>query len=209
MPGSGRKFSDIASASDREQLQDTLAEIKYAVIFAELGFQVEIEPFGKRKDSNNPDLQISRDGLSTVVEVKRFRPARSGLKALDINELEQLDGLPTYGDSPRDWQKIFDEIERKFKQAGDDGIVAIWNNNDTLEPEEVESVTRAHRMRSNQHLSFVLFKPDVRERFSCFKLRSRLGSQYEQLITELEQLTAEDILLRPYLRRCNSMQNAG
>jgi hypothetical protein len=201
MPGSDRKLKSIANENDREQLQDKLAEIKYAVIFAELGFKVEIEPLaGTRPGSSNPDLQITRDNLSTLVEVKRFRPARSSLKVIDLDKFTETDELPIYGDAVRDWQKIFDEIEHKIRQVGNDGIIAIWNNNNTLESEEVESATRMHLIRSNQSISFVLLKPDVRESSSCFKLRTCMKPQHEQLISELEQLVAEDILLQPYLR---------
>jgi hypothetical protein len=210
MPGGMRKQRSIARENDKEQLLDTLAELKYAVIFAEIGFVVEIEPTsGTGIGHANPDLRIVRRDLSTVVEVKRFRPARSGLQEIDLNTPGAVDELPLYGDPPRDWQRIFDEIERKFAQAGDDGVIAIWNNNDTLEADEIESAAAAHRRQSNQNLSFVLYKPDVVDKFSCYRLNAHLKPQFEELISELEQLVARDILLQSCLRSRNSGQNAG
>ena len=52
MPNVNSKFKRIANASDGEQLDDYLAEIRYALILAGLGFQVVIEPLGKK----GPDL---------------------------------------------------------------------------------------------------------------------------------------------------------
>lgn len=40
MPGARRLFRRIASASNKEQLDDYLAEVRYALTFAGLGFQV-------------------------------------------------------------------------------------------------------------------------------------------------------------------------
>lgn len=210
MPGGARKLASIARENDREQLQDTLAEVKYGAIFAEIGFEVEIEPIaGMGTGHGNPDLGIERGDLSTMMEVKRFHPARSGLQVIDLEKPGAVDMLPTYGDPVRDWQKIFDEIEQKFSQAGDDGIIALWNNNDTLEAEEVESAACAHRIRLKQNPSFILFKPDVVDRFSFFKLSAQLEPQYAQLMSELEQLVARDILLQPGLRSRNAGQEAG
>lgn len=202
MPGSTSKLRDIANECDRDQLQDTLAEIKYAVIFSELGFQVEIEPLGgKMKDSSNPDLRISRGEFRSIVEVKRFRSARVDLETIDIDKLGELHDLPTYGNPQSDWKKIFDEVANKFRQAGDDGIIAIWNNNGTLELEEFENVIHAHRTLSKTRLAFVVLKTDLRQPFSCFKLRGDLSPFHEELIVEIEQKVVEDILFGPYWRK--------
>ena len=74
MPRSNRVFARIAAASDKEQLEDYLAEVRYALIFCGLGFEVTIEPGGNK----GPDLSISRDGHSAVVEIMRFRKVYSG-----------------------------------------------------------------------------------------------------------------------------------
>jgi hypothetical protein len=203
MPGASRKFRSIANQHDREQLQDILAEIKYAVIFAELGFQVEIEPLMSEKEKANPDLRISRDGDSSVVEVKRFRPSDDlAPKLLSIDDVSELGVLSEFGDPKRDWQKIFDEIEHKFRQAGADGIIAIWNNAGRLSPEEVESAAHAHLLRgSSRRSSFVLFKSDCDENFHCFKLRYRALSYQDKWMAEFSGVEPKELLFRPYYRR--------
>ena len=45
---SNRVFQRIASAKDKEQIADSLAEIRYALIFAGLDFEVEFEPAGNQ-----------------------------------------------------------------------------------------------------------------------------------------------------------------
>ena len=40
MPGANRLFQRIAPASDKDQLGDYLAEARYALVFAGLGFQM-------------------------------------------------------------------------------------------------------------------------------------------------------------------------
>ena len=69
MPGANGLFRRVASAADREQLGDYLAEVRYALIFAGLHFEVHLEPLGRR----GPDLKVSRDNHETFVEVMRFR----------------------------------------------------------------------------------------------------------------------------------------
>ena len=44
--GASLKFKRIANAPDREQLYDYLAEIRYALVFTSIGFQVKLEPLG-------------------------------------------------------------------------------------------------------------------------------------------------------------------
>lgn len=203
MPGANQKFRSIAKQRDGEQLQDTLAEIKYAVIFAELGFQVEIEPLISEDRKANPDLRISRDGHSSIVEVKRFRPSDDlGPKLFSVDELSELAVLPEFGDPEGDWQKIFDEVERKFRQAGADGIIAIWNNAGRLLPKEVESAAHAHLLRGNsKRSSFVLFRSDCVENFYCFKLRHKIFSYQEKWMAEFSGVEPQELLFRPYYRR--------
>ncbi len=47
MRGANRSFQRIASASDDDQLGDYLTETLYALVFAGLGFRVEVEPIRK------------------------------------------------------------------------------------------------------------------------------------------------------------------
>ncbi|MCI0395234.1 MAG: hypothetical protein L0332_04225 [Chloroflexi bacterium] len=202
-PGASRKFDTIANVRDTEQLKDTLTEIKYAVIFAQLGFQVEIEPLSNQQEaSSNPDLRITQDGYSSIVEIKRFRapgPFSPGQRLQPLpDEVPETYVFPPYGDPIKDIQKIFTEIENKFRQAGTEGIIAIWNDNDELSPPEVGTAVNRLKLHSSHSLksSFVLLRGDPSERFSCFELRDRLAPYQEQWMSELKQVTPDDILGR-------------
>lgn len=203
MPGASRKFDTIANERDVEQLNDTLTEIKYAVIFAQLGFQVEIEPLSNKQEvSSNPDLRITRDGYSSFVEVKRFRapgPFSPGQRLQPLpNEIPETYEFPPFGDPIKDVRKILTEIENKFRQAGTEGIIAIWNSNDELTPHEVGIAVYRLKLHSShsQKSSFVLLRGDPGEKFSCFELRNRLAPYQEQWMRELKQVTPDDILGR-------------
>jgi hypothetical protein len=134
MPGSGQIFKRIASAPDMEQLTDYLAEVRFALIFAGLGFIIEIEPLGNK----GPDLRIERDGHQVVVEIMRFRRIFPGPSVLDLSAVDFL--LPEYGDPARDTWKAFEKILAKFPQVGTKpSIIAIWNDEEELEDKEVEA----------------------------------------------------------------------
>jgi hypothetical protein len=201
MPGSTVKFEEIGNECNREQLLDTLAEVKYAVIFSELGFQVEIEPLRNELQGANPDLRVSKDGYSSIVEVRRFRPSASQVPVSSTSGV-----LTEYGNPPRDWQKIFGEIEGKFRQAGSEGIIAFWNNSDNLESAEVESAAHAHALQASpRRSSFVLFRSYLDdEDFSCYKLRYRLPPHQEAWMTELERVNPRRVLFGPYIRKPRS-----
>lgn len=203
MHGASHKFDVIANIMDVEQLRDILAEVKFAVIFAHLGFQVELEPFENNSlASPNPDMRIMRDGESSIVEIKRFRqpdvysPGQR-LQRLPDN-ISELHTFPSYGHPAKDMQKIFTEIEKKFKQAGTDGIIAIWNSNDELSPPEVEAAVYSIRQKpgNSQKSCFVVLRGDPDERFSCFKLRNRLQLHQEEWMNEFTQVFPDNILRR-------------
>jgi hypothetical protein len=79
MPGANGLFRRVASATDREQFADYLAEVRYTLIFTGLRFEVQIEPLGRE----GPDLKVSRDDYEAFVEVRRFRNVSSGPPPLD------------------------------------------------------------------------------------------------------------------------------
>lgn len=198
MSGSAVKFHEIANESNKEQLLDTLAEVKYAVIFSELDFSVEIEPLRKESQGANPDLRISKDSYSSFVEVGRFRPSRN-----PVPMLSSTSGvLSEYGDPQRDWQKIFDKVEGKFRQAGGDGIIAFWNNNDNLEYVEVESAAHTHVIQGRPNKSsFLLFRSHLEDaNFFCYKLRVSLPTYQKIWMNELERVNPKQVLFGPYLR---------
>lgn len=159
MPGVRQWFKRVASASDKEQLMDYLAEVRYALIFAGLGFEVEIEPLGKK----GPDLKVSRDDNQALIEVKRFKKVFPGPPELDLSNEQAL--LSVYGDSKRDIRKVFSKILDKFRQVTDhESIIAIWNDDEDMEELEVGAAVKsirgdayANRLKLPSGLSFVLY----------------------------------------------------
>jgi len=127
-----RAFRRIESTKDKEQLLDYLAEMRYALFFIGLGFEVGFEPAGNR----GADLGIARDGEKAVVEIMRFRKINSDLQLLNLDDENLI--LPKYGNIPRDIRKAFDKILGKFRQIeSQKGIIAIWNDDEELE--EIET----------------------------------------------------------------------
>jgi hypothetical protein len=118
MPGASRKFKRIAAAPDKEQLDDYLAEVLYALAFAGLGFQVEAEPLGEK----GPDFRIARDNHSTFLEITRFRRIHPGPPTISLSDKEFQNNtflLEEYGNPARDVAKAFDKIMDKLRQVGD------------------------------------------------------------------------------------------
>ena len=132
MRGADRVFSRIASGPDRGPIEDYLAEIRYALVFAGLGFAVEVEPLGRK----GPDLKVTRDAHEAVVEVTRFREVYPGPPTSDL--LDERPILTEYGNPPRDIKKAFQKMIAKLPQLGSGhSILAIWNDDEDLEELEV------------------------------------------------------------------------
>jgi hypothetical protein len=178
IPGANRIFKRIASASNREELENYLTEIRYVMIFVGLEFQVEIEPYGKQ----GPDLKISRDGHQAVVEIMRFAKIYPGPPEFDLSHDNGI--VQEYGDLPRDIRKAFGKILAKLSQVGDDqSIIAIWNDDEDMEEVEVETAVANLRDDANQEnfslpsgLLFVLYgskwvRTGDGKQLYCFPLR--------------------------------------
>ena len=202
MPGANRLFKRIASASDKEQLEDYFAEVRYALVFAGLGFQVEIEPSGRK----GPDLGISRDNHQAIVEIMRFRKMYPGPPVLDLSGPITI--LPEYGNPPRDIRKAFEKILNKFSQVGgEESVIAIWNDDEDMEEVEVE--TAVIQLRNDglhqifslpEGLQFVLYGsnavyPGGRQLF-CFPLRYQYQSHQISWQQELASSTANELIQR-------------
>ena len=180
-PGSDALFDRIGRADGEGQLLDHLAELRYALVFRYLGFAITIEPLGQK----GPDLEVSRGGLSAVVEVTRFRPMNPGPTDTD-GEL-----LSAYGDVARDVTKSLGKLAGKFGQLdGQRSIIAVWNDDDALEELEMsmaaKDLSSAPDMPTS--LQFVLFGSSwtspTRD-LHCFQMRDLQGD-VEQWARELE-----------------------
>jgi hypothetical protein len=126
--GSDLKFKRIAQAPDLETLSDYIAEIRFGLIFAGLRHEIEFEPLGEK----GPDLMVSRDGQSALLEIKRFRPSTRQQEPTPIHDDDLI--FKQYGDPLRDIAKLRAELLRKFSQVkGHHGIVAFWSDNEELE----------------------------------------------------------------------------
>lgn len=209
MPRAGRLFKRIASAPDADQLGDYLAEIQYALVFAGLRFQVEVEPQGK----DGPDLGISRDNHYAVVEVMRFRKVYPGPPTLDVTREPGV--LPEYGNPPRDIQKAFDKILTKFRQVQNgESIIAIWNDDEDLEELEVKAATAHVRDATAQgtlnlasDLLFVLYGSKWiggnRRQLYCFPVRCPAQGHQQIWQQELESSTVEQLVQRALAQLCS------
>jgi hypothetical protein len=138
-------FRRIAQAKECQAVLDYLAEIKFALIFAGLRFEVRLEPCGR----DGPDLLVSRDGRSSYVEVRRCRPPddETDLPCLPEVSEEFGDGLLVpYGDLEKGAKWIEDELSAKFRQISEGtGIIALWS--DRLAIEEVEFEVAIRHLR--------------------------------------------------------------
>lgn len=189
MPGSNRIFKRITSSTNREQIEDYLAEVRYALIFAHIGFDVEIEPLGDK----GPDLQVSREGYKTIVEVKRLRKVFPGPPVFGFSGDDFL--FPEYGDVKRDTRKAFEKIISKFSQLGnEDSIIAIWNDEEELDEIEISFAVTNLRSDAGRNilklpdgLQFLLYgsKWIGQTQFMSFAFQP-LEQRYQFLQRELE-----------------------
>ena len=198
-----RVLRRIASTKDKEQLLDYLAEIRYALIFVGLGFEVEFEPAGNR----GADLGIKRDGEKAVVEIMRFRKINSGLPLLNLEDDNLI--LPEYGNIPRDIRKAFDKILAKFRQIENQkGIIAIWNDDEELE--EIETEAAVYDIRADvkkgllkipRGLLFALYgsKWIGNKQLYCFSLQN-FEQPFETWKTEIEKADVFIIIERALSR---------
>jgi len=203
MLGADSKFKRIAEAPDKEQLYDYLAEIKYALVFAGLGFQVEAEPSGKE----GPDFRVSRDDHSAFVEAKRFRQMYPGPSKISFSDKEFLDDtflLKPYGNPERDVKKVKDRITEKLKQVSEGtSIIALWNDDGDLEDIEVEQAACQlcddmvqKRLSLPSGLLFILYASN--QQFYCFPLRT-LEIHHINWMCELEKHSVDALVERAFI----------
>lgn len=124
----------MANAGGRNQLLDCLCEVRYGLVFDCLGFELMVEPSGRK----GPDFSVSRGGVCATVEVSRFTQVNPGPPAWNGDDL-----LVQYGDPQRDVNKAASKIRGKYPQlTGDCAILALWNDDDALEDFEIEAAVQ-------------------------------------------------------------------
>lgn len=109
MPAAAAKFELVAGAPDRRRLEDALAEIQFALVFAGFGLEAQFRPAG----GPGPGLLVSRSGRDPFgVEVIRLSALRGPGGA------GQAEGSPVYL-----------ELVDKFHHAGGVGsVLAVWGD---------------------------------------------------------------------------------
>jgi hypothetical protein len=192
------KLKLIEEATDSEQMNDYLAEVRYALIFRWLNFGVEAEPMGD--DKVGPDFRVSRDGHEAYLEVRRFRPMGEGPTL--VSHPSTISGpdclLDEYGNPEKEIRKGFAAITEKFRQLREgDSILAFWNSDEDLDELSFEDAVRSFIDHPEIHpvpsgLSFVVFgsawhRPRSGQQLYCLPVRS-LKPHEETWRAELEAL---------------------
>jgi hypothetical protein len=190
-PNSDTFFHSLATVADKEALLDHLATLRYSLIFGYLGFAVSFEPTG-----TGPDLLITRDGISTTVEVTRFRSTNPGPQPWSEEELESDKlMLDTYGNPCRDVPKSLRKIREKFRQAlAPHAIIAVWNDDEALEELEMAMALRTLRQdpRLPAGLDFVIYGSQwissVRLHLHIFPMKPQLDSVIQGWAQQIESV---------------------
>jgi hypothetical protein len=191
MSNASRIFRRIINAQ-RDDIGDYLSEVWFAVFFSVLGFQVVIEPSGKA----GPDMEVTENGHSAIVEVTQFRRVYEGPPEICTNDERPV--FVEYGDSRRDIEKAYNKIVGKFPQISKvntrTSIIALWNSDGDLEEIEMEEAIRHLRRDSEEHrisipsnLAFVLFGP-WDDQLLCFPLRSNLVPYERGWMQKIEEM---------------------
>ncbi|MBN2028268.1 MAG: hypothetical protein JW854_16075 [Actinobacteria bacterium] len=194
VPNARQVYAHIASARDKETIEDYLAEIHYALIFNSLGFGISFEP----KGAKGPDLEIARDGNCALVEVKRIRDINTWVEEVSIHDNDPRLLPELKEDTLKAIKKIYDKVVDSLDQLGDNtSIVAIWNNEgvDDINVEQAfndinDDMMNGKTSHSNK-LQFGLFgsltyypRPD--KRFFCFQASEPLESPFNSWIKDIE-----------------------
>ncbi|MGA3027172.1 MAG: hypothetical protein ABSF98_20630 [Bryobacteraceae bacterium] len=156
---------------DDDMAVDHLMEIRYGVVFRDLGFSVRFEPTGPK----GPDLRVTRDGVSAFVEVKRYRPKNGE----DIPDSFGPHGtLSAYGDAAEAQTRMAKDLLDKISQIEprngvEHGILTLWSDREFFEELEFECAVRQISPEARQKgLRFCVFGSDYvnqrcQQRFYC------------------------------------------
>jgi hypothetical protein len=168
--GAESVFQRINERDDDTAL-DHLMEIKYGMLFKQLGFLTRFEPTG----SKGPDLMVERDGVLAFVEVKRYRPKEG-------EHIPESDGpyatLQQYGDPLNTQLRIEHDLMSKLRQIEprngvEHGILAVWCDREFFEDLEFEcAVYQISPEATEKGLRFCIFGSNYvnlgrQQRFYC------------------------------------------
>jgi hypothetical protein len=137
----------IVAAKSVGDLLDCTAEIRYALVFDGLHFNVKFATSGTVA---MPDLLVSRDGHSAYVEVRRIRQPDplcmpAPLRPRDEDDPRLADLLRPYG-GEENVRKIEQELRGKFRQVqalkGSNTVIATWSDRDFVEEVDFEEAVR-------------------------------------------------------------------
>lgn len=121
-----------------ENIQDCIAQLRFALYFHQNGYIIEFVPRSKEK---TPDLFVTNSKLRGFVEIKHIHKKHDGPKKMQLNDSDTLEMLEEYGNYTRDEKYCRDEIIEGFKQLRNSPkvqrtdwmIVAVWNADEDLE----------------------------------------------------------------------------
>lgn len=189
-PGSNRLFEHIASAPQSD-IGDYLAELWFAILFKELGFQIIIEPFG-----DGPDMKISKHNFDIFVEVTCFRKTYPGPPDILLSNAEEIT-LVEYGNIKRDINKAYTKITGKFPQLRrteiNSSVIAIWNYDGDLEEIEMGEAFRSicqdgieKKLSIPENLKFIIFAP-WDDKYLTFTINKSPTSVEKELIENISK----------------------
>jgi hypothetical protein len=184
-------FHSLATAADRETLQDHLATLRYSLIFRGLGFIPAYEPTGP----TGSDLLITRHETSATVEVTRFRPINPGPPILTQEELHRDDCfLQPYGDPERDLARCLRKVTDKFRQAtGEHAIIAVWNDDEAIEEINMRLMLSGLRDYPGRPAGLELVVYGSwwigRSQLFSFHMKPKLDAPFQKLAQQLESVS--------------------
>lgn len=152
-------FKRIAKATDTEQLGDFLVEGIFVDLFRSNGFSVSIIPPSPKE--RRPDLLVSRDGQTAVVEIWHYRYKHPGPPMLDLDECRRTGKTPMlapWGDYERDERRCHPVLVNKLEQifAHVDGsepcIIAVWISDGDLSEIQFSSMAQTVSTRTGYPL---------------------------------------------------------
>lgn len=178
MAGVSRKFTQMGAAADKTKLEDTLAEIQFALVFAGFGFEVEFEPRGK----DGPDLRLWREDRSPFhVEVMRLDQICPELGQPPAGHDAAVDPAYSVRESYLELVDKFERIEET------DAVVAIWSDGRNFDQTGVAQALQALRTNAEEQsiplphaISFVLYgsrwvSPGTQQ-LKCYRVRRPVES---------------------------------